>query len=227
MFIEQVIGVGAAVIGDMSGRPNWGLNELDFVFATLIVGSIVNFALMYLLAPTASAGAAAAGAASQGLVARLLSEETLRGLGAPGGHMFEPGFGLGARLVNLAYKGVIFGTIGLLAGIVGTSVSNGLLALRKRLDPNFEPSNEPPSVLGNAACWGIHMGLSSNIRYQILNGLDMVVQPVLPAGAFRILTSIVRGLNNVVGGISFVVIARGLGVQKAAAQDDAQKIKAE
>jgi hypothetical protein len=33
----QVIGVGAAVIGDMSSRPNWGLNELDFVFATLVV----------------------------------------------------------------------------------------------------------------------------------------------------------------------------------------------
>jgi hypothetical protein len=33
----QVIGVGASVIGDMSSRPNWGLNELDFVFATLVV----------------------------------------------------------------------------------------------------------------------------------------------------------------------------------------------
>jgi hypothetical protein len=35
----QVIGVGASVIGDMSSRPNWGLNELDFVFATLVVSS--------------------------------------------------------------------------------------------------------------------------------------------------------------------------------------------
>jgi hypothetical protein len=33
----QVIGVSASVIGDMSSRPNWGLNELDFVFATLVV----------------------------------------------------------------------------------------------------------------------------------------------------------------------------------------------
>lgn len=35
----QVIGVGASVIGDMSSRPNWGLNELDFVFATLVVSA--------------------------------------------------------------------------------------------------------------------------------------------------------------------------------------------
>ena len=33
----QIIGVGAAVLGDMSSRPYWGLYELDFVFSTLIV----------------------------------------------------------------------------------------------------------------------------------------------------------------------------------------------
>ena len=37
VMIEQVIGVTASVIGDMASRPNWGLNELDFVFATLVV----------------------------------------------------------------------------------------------------------------------------------------------------------------------------------------------
>ena len=80
VLVEQVIGVGASVIGDMASRPNWGLNELDFVFATLVVGSIVNFALMYLLAPTGVAGAAAGG----GLIAKLFSEQTLISLGAPG-----------------------------------------------------------------------------------------------------------------------------------------------
>jgi hypothetical protein len=35
--LPQVIGVGASVIGDMSSRPNWGLNELDFVFSTAVV----------------------------------------------------------------------------------------------------------------------------------------------------------------------------------------------
>jgi hypothetical protein len=39
LWCAQVIGVGASVIGDMSSRPNWGLNELDFVFATLVVSS--------------------------------------------------------------------------------------------------------------------------------------------------------------------------------------------
>ena len=36
------------------------------------------------------------------------------------------------------------------------------------------PQNEAPSILGNAACWSLHMGLSSNLRYQVLGGADTV-----------------------------------------------------
>ncbi|GAB4819025.1 hypothetical protein N2152v2_006071 [Parachlorella kessleri] len=212
VFIEQVIGVGASVAGDMAGRPNWGLNELDFVFATLVVGSIVNFALMWLLAPTASA----TGGASLGFFQRLFTEHNLVALGAPGGHMFQPGFSVGSRLINFVYKGFIFAFIGLCSGLVGTAMSNGLVALRKQLDPNFETKNTPPNVVGNASCWALHMGLSSNLRYQILNGLDMVLQPRIPTGLFRLFSAIVRSLNNMVGGVSFVMIAKVLGVQKAA-----------
>lgn len=212
VFVEQIIGVGASVFGDMAGRPNWGLNELDFVFATLVVGSIVNFALMYLLAPT---GAAAGAAAGTNFVAKLFSEQTLLGMGAPGGHMFQPGFPVSKRLLNFAYKGVLFSMIGMCAGLIGTATSNGLLLLRKKLDPDFVLQNEPPSIAGNASCWALHMGFSSNLRYQILNGVEMVVQPALPSGVFRLLSSIVRGVNNAVGGISFVFMAKVLGVQKS------------
>ncbi len=43
-----------------------------------------------------------------------------------------------------------------------------------------------------------------------------VLQPRMPSSLFRIFTSIIRGLNNMAGGISFVMIAKALGVQKAA-----------
>ncbi|KAF6258155.1 hypothetical protein COO60DRAFT_1152802 [Scenedesmus sp. NREL 46B-D3] len=212
VLLEQVIGVGASVIGDMSSRPNWGLNELDFVFATLVVGSIVNFALMYLLAPTA---AAAGGVASQSLLVRALSEEFLVKWGAPGGNMFQPGFPISKRLVNFVYKGTIFAVIGMMAGTVGTSLSNGLLHVRQQLDPTYISANEPPSVLGNAACWALHMGVSSNLRYQLLGGADSVLVRVMPMGLFRTYSAVIRGLNNIVGGMSFVTIARLFGVQKS------------
>ena len=41
----QVIGVGAAVVGDMSTRKDWGIHELDFVFSTVVVRPSRWFAL--------------------------------------------------------------------------------------------------------------------------------------------------------------------------------------
>ena len=49
-------------------------------------------------------------------------------------------------------QGGVFGVVGLGAGIVGTCVSNGLIAVRKALDPAFEPQNSLPNVPLNAAC---------------------------------------------------------------------------
>ncbi len=40
--------MGASVIGDMSSRPNWGLNELDFVFSTAVVSSSTGAQLHWL-----------------------------------------------------------------------------------------------------------------------------------------------------------------------------------
>lgn len=211
VMVEQIIGVGAAVAGDMAGRPNFGLNELDFVFSTLVVGSIVNFLLMYLLAPTL-APAAAGGRGN--LIAKLFSDSTLAGVGAPTGHIFQKGtFTLGQRATNVAFKGMQFGVVGISAGLTGTAVSNTLLAIRKKLDPSFEMQNEAPNVILNALTWGLHMGVSSNLRYQVLNGLDMHMSALLPGGAFKLATSLIRTGNNVLGGISFSVLARVLGVQ--------------
>lgn len=210
VLVEQIIGVGASVVGDMSSRPNWGLNELDFVFATLVVGSIVNFSLMYLLAPTVSASA------STGFIAKFFGDHYMRLWGAPAGHMFEPGYALGKRVLNFAYKGTVFASIGISAGLIGTAISNGLITVRKKMDPTFVQQNESPNVLANASCWALHMGISSNLRYQLLNGMDMMIQPIVPQSAFRLLTSVVRSANNVIGGMSFVTIAKVLGVQKSA-----------
>ncbi|XP_042377818.1 protein RETICULATA-RELATED 3, chloroplastic-like [Zingiber officinale] len=214
VLMEELVGVSACVLGDMSSRPNFGLNELDFVFSTLVVGSILNFVLMYLLAP-----ASASPAASSSLPGVFAS--------CPTGHMFEPGsYSLLSRLGTLVYKGATFAAVGFAAGLVGTAISNGLIALRKRMDPNFEVPNKPPPTLLNAGTWALHMGLSSNFRYQTLNGLESVVEKVLPPVGFKTSVLVLRCLNNVFGGMSFVLLARLTGSQKVEAekQEDKQRL---
>lgn len=122
--------------------------------------------------------------------------------------------------------------------------------------------NDSPGIVANAGVWGTHMGVSSNVRYQLLNGLDMVgsvncnmhycylkrhssklqrtcrivswltalhkclcrpvqllhtqvLAPAIPPSAFKALSTIIRLLNNIVGGMSFVTLAKIFGVQKS------------
>eukprot|EP00210_Caulerpa_lentillifera_P002206 g2120.t1 len=211
VLIEQIIGVGASVVGDMSYRPYWGLHELDFVFSTLIVSSIVNFALMYVLAATPASNATAA---KGSIVQKLFSEQTLKNMGAPGGHMFEKGYSLTSRATNWVYKGFLFGLVGICSGLVGTAMSNGLIFLRKRVDPDFEPQNKAPNVAMNALAWGAHMSVSSNTRYQMLYGLDLIFLPRMSNSLFLVYSAAIRTLNNAFGGVSFVFFARLFRVQK-------------
>ncbi|KAF8007565.1 hypothetical protein BT93_K1538 [Corymbia citriodora subsp. variegata] len=199
VLMEEVVGVSACVLGDMASRPNFGLNELDFVFSTLIVGCILNFTLMYLLAPTASV-------ASSSLPAIFAS--------CPKSHMFEPGaYGIVERFGTFVYKGTVFAAVGFAAGLVGTAISNGLIKMRKKMDPSFETPNKPPPTILNAATWAIHMGLSSNLRYQTLNGIEFLLEKWLPSLAFKTSVVALRCANNVLGGVTFVILARLTGSQ--------------
>ncbi|XP_039146225.1 protein RETICULATA-RELATED 3, chloroplastic-like [Dioscorea cayenensis subsp. rotundata] len=199
VLMEELVGVSACVLGDMATRPNFGLNELDFVFSTVVVGSILNFVLMYLLAPTS------------------LSTTTLPGLfsSCPPSHMFESGsFSFPSRFGTFVYKGLTFAAVGFIAGLAGTAISNGLIAFRKRMDPEFETPNKPPPTVLNAFTWALHMGLSSNLRYQTLNGIEFLMAKVLPPAGFKVSVVGLRCLNNVLGGASFVMLARLTGSQK-------------
>lgn len=199
VLMEELVGVSACVLGDMASRPNFGLNELDFVFSTLVVGSILNFTLMYLLAPTLSA-------ASPSLPAIFAN--------CPTSHMFEPGsYSILNRLGTFVYKGTVFAAVGFAAGLVGTALSNGLIKMRKKMDPNFETPNKPPPTLLNAGTWAIHMGLSSNFRYQTLNGVEFMLANGLSPMAFKTSVVVLRCLNNILGGASFVLLARMTGSQ--------------
>lgn len=195
VLMEELVGVSACVLGDMATRPNFGLSELDFVFSTLVVGSILNFVLMYLLAPTSATSALGSSLPS---------------------YIFEPGpYSLSSRITTLVSKGATFAAVGFGAGLAGTAISNGLMALRKKMDPEFTTPNKPPPTLLNAATWAAHMGISSNLRYQTLNGVEFAMGKALPGPVFKASVVVLRCLNNVLGGVSFVMLARMTGSQKS------------
>ena len=56
--------------------------------------------------------------------------------------------------------------------------------------------------------------------------LLQVMQTRLSPGSFRVLTSLVRTLNNMLGGISFVVLAKVFGAQSSAGDQKKKSAKA-
>ncbi|PSS17701.1 Protein RETICULATA-RELATED 3 like [Actinidia chinensis var. chinensis] len=210
VVMEELVGVSACVIGDMASRPNFGLNELDFVFSTLVVGCILNFVLMYLLAPTNTTAS---------------SNRPNIFSNCPKSHMFESGpYTLVHRFGTFVYKGALFAAVGFAAGLVGTAISNGLIKMRKTVDTSFETPNKAPPTILNAATWAIHMGVSSNLRYQTLNGIEFFLGNLVPSVVFKSSVVILRCLNNVIGGMSFVILARLTGSQSVEKEDKEDKV---
>lgn len=61
----------------------------------------------------------------------------------------------------------------------------------------------------------MHAQLASSACSVCHGCLPQVLVKVMPMGLFRVYSAAIRGLNNIVGGISFVTIARMFGVQKS------------
>lgn len=91
------------------------------------------------------------------------------------------------------------------------------------MDPEFETPNKPPPTLLNALTWALHMGISSNFRYQALNGVEFLMEQVLPPAGFKVSVVALRCMNNVLGGMSFVVLARLTGSQKVVEEKGEEK----
>ena len=139
----------------------------------------------------------------------------------PGG----PRYTTPARLACLGVKAGEYSLAGMACGAVGQGVANGLMALKRSVSasraaaagaPPPHPGLTPPPVGLTALTWGAFMGLSSNVRYQIVFGLERGVDATLakafPPAAYAA-TLAFRFVNNVIGGENFIDMARWTGIQ--------------
>lgn len=73
-----------------------------------------------------------------------------------------------------------------------------------------------PPLFRTALVWGLFMGVSSNLRYQAVFGLERLVDATVarrvPQVAYATTVGI-RFVNNVIGGENFIDMARWAGVQ--------------
>ncbi|KAH7405441.1 hypothetical protein KP509_15G070400 [Ceratopteris richardii] len=194
VFAEEMVSAGATAIAHVTSKKNDCLNELDFVFSAIAVGSILNFCLLYTLAPTSTLGAAP--------------------MIFPSMFSHSPPAQMSNRLVIFLNKSAIFTIAGVTQGLLSTIVPNLLIRMRKKLDPCKEVQAKPPPIALNAATCAINMGLGSTFRYQIVGDLEFVMAKVMPAPLVRVSIFGIRTMNIILGGIVFATLARLTGLQK-------------
>ncbi|KAJ6848560.1 protein RETICULATA, chloroplastic-like [Iris pallida] len=193
------------------GKDFWA--EFELYAADLLVGVVVNVALVGMLAPYARIGKPST---SKGLLGKMT-----RAYGALPSSVFEaerPGcsFSVRQRIETYFYKGVLYGTVGFVCGLVGQGIANVIMTAKRTVKKSEEDVPVPP-LIKSAALWGVFLAVSSNTRYQIINGMERLVEasPVarrIPPVAMAFTVG-VRFANNIYGGMQFVDWARLSGVQ--------------
>lgn len=211
---EIVIDSCCATVAEVQKRGKDFWAEFELYVADLLVGVVVNVALVGMLAPFVRFGQPSS--ASSGFLGRMLNAYN-----ALPSSVFEaerPGCSFSAqqRLATYFYKGIMYGAVGFGCGIVGQGIANLIMTAKRSINKSEEDIPVPP-LIKSAALWGVFLSVSSNTRYQIINGLERVVEASpfakkVPPVALAFTVG-VRFANNIYGGMQFVDWARLSGCQ--------------
>lgn len=194
------------------GKDFW--NEFELYLSDLLVGVVLDAALVGLLAPYVQFGARPSGKGVVGALSRAIQ--------ALPSSVFEaqsPGrrYTIAQRGMSFVYKAGQYGVMGFTCGLVGQGIASSLMTLKRKWGSSDEEEVAVPNIVKSAAVWGGFMALSSNTRYQIVNGLERVVESSAVAQKVPLIamafTVGIRFANNIYGGMQFVDWARFAGVQ--------------
>ncbi|KAJ1288700.1 hypothetical protein BS78_02G108200 [Paspalum vaginatum] len=210
---EIVIDTCCATFAEVQKRGEEFWSEFELYAADMLVGVVVNVALVGMLAPYARFGGRSA---SDGLLGRV--RHAYDALPSSVFEAEKPGykFSVQQRIGTYFFKGILYGSVGFFCGLVGQGIAN-LIMTAKRSVKKSEDDVPVPPLLKTSALWGAFLAVSSNTRYQIINGLERLVEasPVakrVPAASLAFTVG-VRFANNIYGGMQFVDWARMSGCQ--------------
>ena len=94
-------------------------------------------------------------------------------------------YSIGSRFACVGVKFLEYSLAGMTCGLIGQGIANAAMMARRAQDPDADYSVDPPPLMKTALVWGLFMGVSSNLRYQGVFGLerlvDMTIAKRIPA----------------------------------------------
>lgn len=156
----------------------WSLDSVLQTASQMLVSGLNDVALVWCLAPTSAAGTPTSELA----------------------HVFQPGpYTLSQRFGALYSKWKLYSLIGAATGLLSTVVTAVL---------SREASLFGAAVWARATLVGaLHLGVSANVRYQLVNGLEVVIYAKLPTTAARAASVALRFANNCAGSVLWILLS--------------------
>ncbi|XP_031113588.1 protein RETICULATA-RELATED 4, chloroplastic-like [Ipomoea triloba] len=217
VFIECGVGLFTKTAAEFQRRGESFFNELDVVFADVVMAIVADFMLVYLPAPTVPLRPPIQ--LNAGRIAKFFHSCPDNAFQvALGGTSFS----LLQRLGAIARNGSKLFVVGTASSLVGTVVTNAFINARRAVDKSaaeeVENNNNVP-ILSTAAAYGVYMSISSNLRYQVLAGVieQRILEPLLHEHK-SVLSAVcfaVRTGNTFMGSLLWVDYARWIGLQKS------------
>lgn len=211
--MECGVGVFTKTAAEYERRREKFFDELEIVFADVVMAIIADFMLVYLPAPTVSLRPPLS--MSAGAITKFFH-------GCPD-NAFQialsgTSYSLLQRFGAIARNGAKLFAVGTTSSLVGTAVTNALIKARKAIDKNAAVEVETVPILSTSVAYGVYMAVSSNLRYQVLAGVieQRILEPMLHQHKLMLsaICFAVRTGNTFLGSLLWVDYARLIGIQK-------------
>ncbi|OAY38343.1 protein RETICULATA-RELATED 6, chloroplastic [Manihot esculenta] len=218
LAIEESISITTTLLAQYERRKENFFEELDYVITDTVRGSVVDFFTVWLPAPTLSFLSYADETNGPENI------DVLKGLlGSIPDNAFQknlPGkdWNLSHRFASVLLGGLKLSCVGFISSIGAVASSNMLYAIRQMINPALIASQRTKRspILKTAVVYGCFLGISANLRYQIIAGLvEHRIADAFASQALLVnmLSFVVRTINSYWGTQQWVDLARSSGLQ--------------
>ncbi|KAI4306902.1 hypothetical protein L6164_030142 [Bauhinia variegata] len=228
LAMEEAISITTTLLAQYERRKENFFDELDYVITDTLRASVVDFFTVWLPAPTLSFLSYADEMNAPDNI------DSLRGLldSIPDNAFQKSTAGtnwnLNHRVASVLFGGLKLASVGFISSIGTVASSNALYGVRKFLIPAVVSNqrNIRSPILKTAFAYACFLGISANLRYQIIAGVvEHRISEQFSSQTFfvNMLSFVARTVNSFWGAQQWIDLARLTGLQVRKAESASQQ----